>query len=1078
MAGAIFTIKLNAETAEALHNISAFLDRVKEATGSLLGIAGGIEGIRKVLDVGEKLVQTGAQLDILAKRSGAAVPEIVGLQRALREVGASSDDFSIAMARVQKSIVEAAEGTNTKSAKALEDLKLDPAKLGTLDAIEQFKELAKAIGEIENPAKRAQIALTLSRDSAHLTALWSDPELIQRAAAAEKNFADAMGRLAPFLHSVANGLDNLKQQSVKFAAGFVDLLKPLTEEFPKLLEGIDFTGAGQKAGAFVRVVIEAWRSNQFPELLGLLIEAGFELGMEGAKGIFRAVWLALTSEASGQLALGLVNAWLTASVKISEGLTKMVFALAKAYSDVATGSSPWALLTTGGLVIRLAAGFDWLSDHVRYAFEKIGLVIRTTLEGAINYFISLWNKSVGSATGKSIQPIQIGVDQKELAAAQELVARLAKEKEAISSDDSLSEAERNSQLKRATKAQGFAAQRLRDIESAGSPSPIEPISFQSALARNQSTAVGIGENFKNQLEQSEAQRKAFLDQSLAQTRAALQIGEAFKAGTGVAMPAVEELKKRIDALAGATNAVGTAAKSAGKSIEALDLSIPELRKVVSFWKDEYLAVQEKINAIEGDRNLSGPAKDAKKREALEDQLKVLNQQIAAEKELARIEFGPNSQQFANAGIGAKKQQVEVLKTAGKIAPDARNPFSNITDVGAQLVKGFEEAQAKIGTIADSIGEALGKSIGSAVNALSNGIEGLINGTMRWSQALATIGQGILSGIVKAISEMIAQWIAGLALMLVRWVATHAIMQGVSAVFHAVQSALRAKDVLEEASAQELMVGVHTAGETQKTTVTGAHSFLRGAIRLGETIYHGLLTGIRVAAHIAGEIGMTAVTVAQAAIRGAAALGEAIVWLVQAAFKGADAVADIPYVGPILAIAAIGAIIAAGVAAMGKFESGGYTGHGGKSEVAGVVHKGEYVFPQETVRRIGLSQLEALHRGAISAGDMIDKSFPGKGYADGGYVGSDLASSLAAPRRDDLSSSIVARGSDIRLSDGTGAGRASRPAGSGAPTIHNNNKVVVAAFDDPGRIEDFFKTERGHQVYLDLAKQHAHEVGRA
>jgi lambda family phage tail tape measure protein len=53
-----------------------------------------------------------------------------------------------------------------------------------------------------------------------------------------------------------------------------------------------------------------------------------------------------------------------------------------------------------------------------------------------------------------------------------------------------------------------------------------------------------------------------------------------------------------------------------------------------------------------------------------------------------------------------------------------------------------------------------------------------------------------------------------------------------------------------------------------------------------------------------------------------------------------------------------------------FDAGGYTGAGGKYQPAGIVHKGEYVFDQDAVRRIGVPALRALQ----------------KGYADGGLVG--------------------------------------------------------------------------------------------
>jgi hypothetical protein len=50
-----------------------------------------------------------------------------------------------------------------------------------------------------------------------------------------------------------------------------------------------------------------------------------------------------------------------------------------------------------------------------------------------------------------------------------------------------------------------------------------------------------------------------------------------------------------------------------------------------------------------------------------------------------------------------------------------------------------------------------------------------------------------------------------------------------------------------------------------------------------------------------------------------------------------------------------------------FAEGGYTGHGGKYQPAGVVHKGEYVFDQESVKRLGVNNLSLLHRGYANGG---------------------------------------------------------------------------------------------------------------
>lgn len=72
--------------------------------------------------------------------------------------------------------------------------------------------------------------------------------------------------------------------------------------------------------------------------------------------------------------------------------------------------------------------------------------------------------------------------------------------------------------------------------------------------------------------------------------------------------------------------------------------------------------------------------------------------------------------------------------------------------------------------------------------------------------------------------------------------------------------------------------------------------------------------------------------------------------------------------------------------MPKFDSGGYTGSGGKYEPAGIVHRGEYVFDAASTQRLGVANLERL-----------------RGYASGGFV-----SAPAAPP------SVAGQGTEQRL----------------------------------------------------------------
>lgn len=78
-------------------------------------------------------------------------------------------------------------------------------------------------------------------------------------------------------------------------------------------------------------------------------------------------------------------------------------------------------------------------------------------------------------------------------------------------------------------------------------------------------------------------------------------------------------------------------------------------------------------------------------------------------------------------------------------------------------------------------------------------------------------------------------------------------------------------------------------------------------------------------------------------------------------------ANMPFPSNLIAMASVAAQTASIVSnikavADTGFASGGYTGHGGKYQPAGIVHKGEYVFDQASTNRLGVSQLEALRNG--------------------------------------------------------------------------------------------------------------------
>ena len=116
---------------------------------------------------------------------------------------------------------------------------------------------------------------------------------------------------------------------------------------------------------------------------------------------------------------------------------------------------------------------------------------------------------------------------------------------------------------------------------------------------------------------------------------------------------------------------------------------------------------------------------------------------------------------------------------------------------------------------------------------------------------------------------------------------------------------------------------------------------------------------------------------------------------QAGLNAYASTAAIPIIGPAAAPAAMATALsvtgplasAVGMTAMSGvgFMEGGYTGNGRRDEVAGPVHRGEFVFNSEATARIGVGTLEAMSNGKAA---MISSS--------GGSGGGDSSSGGPAP----------------------------------------------------------------------------------
>lgn len=122
----------------------------------------------------------------------------------------------------------------------------------------------------------------------------------------------------------------------------------------------------------------------------------------------------------------------------------------------------------------------------------------------------------------------------------------------------------------------------------------------------------------------------------------------------------------------------------------------------------------------------------------------------------------------------------------------------------------------------------------------------------------------------------------------------------------------------------------------------------------------------------------------ARIAKAAAITNATINTYQSATAAYAAMASIPVVGPALGATAAAAAIAAGIANIAEiqkqqtsgFYSGGYTGDGPRTQVAGVTHRREFVLNANATQRIGRERLERMNRGSERPFQQVDTEYYG------------------------------------------------------------------------------------------------------
>jgi hypothetical protein len=271
--------------------------------------------------------------------------------------------------------------------------------------------------------------------------------------------------------------------------------------------------------------------------------------------------------------------------------------------------------------------------------------------------------------------------------------------------------------------------------------------------------------------------------------------------------------------------VGKEAKAAAVEVKTVITAVPVLldwKKAERDAEEAIRKIQEERSRIEADFTRTAAEKWHERSRLLAEEKKAIEELIAALDVRAGQETNPQvAEQIRSRADTARNKLVGVN---GQIAGQGANP----DDVFQQVYTKWTALKDRMGTDAQTLATVITAPFEGLFTGLSSSIEGLINMTMTWGEALLNIGRSVVSSLVKAFSDMVAQWIM-----------SHIIMKGVSLAWAAFSTALGWQKV-----------GESNAQEAAKTPALAANATLASVSSWGVAV----LVGVAAIAAILASVG--------------------------------------------------------------------------------------------------------------------------------------------------------------------------------------------------------------------------------
>jgi len=318
--------------------VGAMAGSFARAVGPLAALAAGFLGARSAISAFGDAINVAGQLNELSARTGESAGELAVLQRAFQNAGSSAEAVGPMLNRLQRFMVEGAEGGKAQVA-AMEKLGLSFDQLRGKSPSEQMQILAERISAVRDPAQRTALAMEIfGRSGGELMPLLRSMGVeIQAARDQLGGYPEAVNKSAAALDAIGDNFTAISAKAREFITGALVNIAPEIARITDEIAKIDFAAMGMKLGDAMQRAYDFFRGLfadplQIFSLYGDYLEATMRLAGDmlitafaTAFKFFINTWQALiSSDTFGKFADVLANAFLYGVANLNMALLNMI----------------------------------------------------------------------------------------------------------------------------------------------------------------------------------------------------------------------------------------------------------------------------------------------------------------------------------------------------------------------------------------------------------------------------------------------------------------------------------------------------------------------------------------------------------------------------------------------------------------------------------------------------------------------------------------------------------------------------------------------------------------------------------